>query len=192
MRDCTAFGGMLMLALVTTAVAFYLVLRKQYHALVFLLSAVVGAAVLSMLLKGMFQRERPDILVHRSHTMTTSFPSGHAMLSAAVWLTLGVLLSRLERSRYVKAYFILLGVFISFLVGISRVWLGVHWPSDVLAGWMAGTFWALFCWFVLRYLQQHGQVEPPTAAVDAPDDEPTPPATRPGPEPAKPTVTQAV
>lgn len=162
MRDCTAFGGMLTLTLVTVAVGIFLLLRRQYHALTFLLSAVIGAAILSLSLKGFFHRDRPTILEHRSHTMTSSFPSGHAMLSAAVWLTLGVMLARLEKSPWLKAYFIGVGLFISFLVGISRVWLGVHWPTDILAGWTAGTIWAVLCYFFIRYLQGRGQVESPT------------------------------
>lgn len=169
MRDCTAFGGTLVLALVTIAIGIFLIIRKQYHALTFLLTAVVGATILSLSLKGFFHRDRPTILEHRSHTMTSSFPSGHAMISAAVWLTLAVMLSRLEKSPFMKGYFICVGAFISLLAGVSRVWLGVHWPTDVLAGWMAGSIWAVLCYFFIRFLQARGKVEPPTVPVDAPE-----------------------
>ena len=162
MRDCTAFGGTYVLLLVTVAVGGFLFIRGERRALAFLMMAVVGAIVLSLALKGIFHRDRPQILEHRSYTVTTSFPSGHSMLSAAVWLTLGVMLARLERSRYLKAYFIGVAIFISFLTGVSRVFLGVHWPSDVLAGWMAGTVWAMVCLFVMRYFQRCGHIEPPT------------------------------
>lgn len=172
MRDCTAFGGVLILVLVSLAVSVYLILRRQYHALTFLLTAVIGATILSLSLKGFFHRDRPTILEHRSHTMTSSFPSGHAMLSAAVWLTLGVMLSRLEKSPWMKAYFIAIGLFISFLVGVSRVWLGVHWPTDVLAGWTAGSIWAVLCYFFIRYLQSRGKVEPPTETPPVPTSTP--------------------
>lgn len=171
MRDCTALGGMLVLTLVTLAVGVFLSLRRQYHALVFLLSAVCGATLLSLGLKEFFDRDRPTILEHRSHTMTSSFPSGHAMLSAAVWLTLGVMLARLDKSPFMKAYFICVGLFISFLAGISRVWLGVHWPTDVLAGWMAGSMWAVLCYFFMRFLQLRGKVEPAGDTVPAQEGE---------------------
>ena len=163
MRDCTAFGGSYVLSLVTLAVGGFLWLRGERRALAFLLTAVAGALILSLALKGIFHRDRPHILEHRSYTVTTSFPSGHSMLSAAVWLTLGVMLARLETSRYLKAYFILIAIGISFLTGVSRVFLGVHWPSDVLAGWMAGTVWAMTCLFVMRHFQHRGKIEPPTS-----------------------------
>jgi undecaprenyl-diphosphatase len=168
MRDCTAFGGTFVLSMVTIAVGVFLIIRKQYHALVFVLMAVVGATILSLSLKGFFHRDRPMILEHRSHTMTSSFPSGHAMLSAAVWLTLAVLLSRLDKSPFMKGYFIAVGLFISFMTGVSRVWLGVHWPTDVLAGWMAGSIWAVLCFFFIRYLQSRGKVEPPSETMAVP------------------------
>jgi undecaprenyl-diphosphatase len=159
MRDCTAFGGVFVLTLTTLAVGVYFGAKRLWHALAFLMTSVIGAFILSMCLKRLFNRPRPDIIEHGSYTYTTSFPSGHAMLSAAVWLTLGVLLARLEKSPWLKAYFILLGLFISFMAGISRVWLGVHWPTDVLAGWAGGTVWAIACWFLARYLQHRGTME---------------------------------
>ena len=159
MRDCTAFGGIFVLSLTTFAVGVYFGAKRLWSALVFLLVSVVGAWALSMGLKHIFNRPRPQIIEHGSYTFTTSFPSGHAMLSAAVWLTLAVMLARLEKSYYLKAYFVLLGLFVSGMVGISRVWLGVHWPTDVLAGWALGTVWAIACWFLARYLQQRGKIE---------------------------------
>ena len=162
MRDLTAFGGMVVLAGVTLAASAYLLVRRKYHAAIAMLIAIVGGIALSLTLKGFFNRARPDIIPHGSYTMTTSFPSGHAMLSAVVWLTLATMLGRLEKSPWLKAYFILLGLFVSFLVGVSRVWLGVHWPTDVLAGWAAGCVWATGVWFVTRTLQRRGQVEQPS------------------------------
>lgn len=163
MRDCTAFGGIYVLALITLAVGGFLWLRRERRAMTFLFVAVGGALALSLALKGIFNRPRPTIIPHESYTVTTSFPSGHSMLSAAVWLTLGVMLSRLEKSRWLKAYFISIAIGISVLTGLSRVYLGVHWPSDVLAGWMAGTVWAMVCFFALRHFQRLGKVEPEAA-----------------------------
>lgn len=169
MRDFTAFGGSVVLTLVTGAAALYLLIRRKTHAAIAMLVAIVGGLVLSLSLKGFFQRDRPDIIPHGSHTITSSFPSGHAMLSAVVWLTLATMLARLEKSQWLKAYFICLGLFISFLTGISRVWLGVHWPTDVLAGWSAGLVWATVCWFGTRFLQRRGTVEPPSNAATGND-----------------------
>jgi undecaprenyl-diphosphatase len=90
---------------------------------------------------------------------TASFPSGHATLSAATYLTLGVLLARLELRRRAKLYFLGLAVILTALVGASRVYLGVHWPTDVLAGWSVGAAWAMGVWLVALWLQRRGKVE---------------------------------
>jgi undecaprenyl-diphosphatase len=94
-----------------------------------------------------------------SRFSTASFPSGHAMLSAVIYLTLGALLSRVEAPRRVKIYVLTVAVILTFLVGLSRIYLGVHWPTDVLAGWCAGSAWAVLCWRVALASQRAGEVE---------------------------------
>src|SRR5205085_9940078 len=106
-----------------------------------------------------FDRPRPSVVPHLSHVMTSSFPSGHSLLSAVVYLTLGSLLARLVGPPRLKLYFLGVAVLLSFLVGLSRVYLGVHYPTDVLAGWAAGLTWAVLCWLLARYLQHRGAVE---------------------------------
>lgn len=160
-RDMTALGGIAVLSLVTCAVGGYLILEKKYHALILLIAATVGALALSFGLKELIDRPRPNLVDHRSHVMTASFPSGHSMLSAAVYLTLGALLARLTKNWLLRCYFIALAILLTALVGVSRVYLGVHWPTDVLAGWTAGLAWAILCWAVARYLQTRGKVEQP-------------------------------
>jgi len=93
------------------------------------------------------------VVPHLREVSTPSFPSGHAMLSAIVYLTLGIFLMQIVRGRVTKLYCLLWALFLTFLVGISRIYLGVHYPTDVLAGWMAGLVWASICWVVAHYLR---------------------------------------
>ena len=158
-RDFTALGGVAVMVLVTFAVAGYLLLRRLYGAMWLVLVATGGGLVLSSVLKHFIARDRPTLVEHRSVVYTSSFPSGHSMLSAVVYLTLGSLLARIMPSRVLKVYFLFLAMALTFLVGVSRVYLGVHWPTDVLAGWCGGLVWALVCWLVARELQRRGKVE---------------------------------
>src|SRR5690606_34414750 len=112
--------------------------------------AVGGGQVLSSLLKLGIDRPRPDLVSHLMHVQTLSFPSGHAMMSAVTYLTLGALLAGMAPRMAIRAYVLSLAVLVTLLVGVSRIYLGVHWPSDVLAGWCAGFAWAMLCWLVAR------------------------------------------
>jgi len=159
-RDVTAVGSVTVLAVVTMACTGYLLLRKQYHVLAFLLAAIVGSPILSLLLKGLFGRPRPEFASPATHVTTSSFPSSHSMLSAVVYLTLGALLARTTTQFRYKLYFIATALMITVLVGISRIYLGVHYPTDVLAGWSFGLIWALLCWLIARFLRNRGTTEP--------------------------------
>ncbi len=153
-RDITALGGNAVLILLTLAVLIFLLMSdKSYLALVVLV-ATLGALGASSLLKKSIDRDRPDLVPHRTVIYTASFPSGHSMLSASTYLTLGALLAATQRRKRIKIFILLFCTFITLLVGISRVYLGVHWPSDVLAGWTAGAAWALACWLLARGLQR--------------------------------------
>jgi undecaprenyl-diphosphatase len=160
MRDLTALGSWPVLVLFVLAVAGSLLVRRQYHALALLLVATIGGILLNDLLKEAFARPRPPSALHLTEVRSLSFPSGHAMESATIYLMLAALMARLVVLRVLKLYFIGLAFFLTFVVGLSRVYLGVHYPSDVLAGWTAGLAWALLCWTLARYLQQRGAVEP--------------------------------
>jgi undecaprenyl-diphosphatase len=147
--------------MVLAAVGYLLMARKRAAA-VLVLGAVVGGQFLSTALKSIFERARPDLVPDAPTVFTASFPSGHAMLSAVTYLTLGVLLARVEAGRRLRIYVLSLAVFLTVSIGVTRVFLGVHWPTDVLAGWCVGTAWATLCWFVAMRLQQRGQVEQPS------------------------------
>jgi undecaprenyl-diphosphatase len=157
-RDITGLGGVAILFLVTFSVAGYLLMARKYHAMWLVLIATGGGLLASTVLKRIFDRPRPEV-DHYSFVYTSSFPSGHSMLSAVVYLTLGSLLARLVPKRHVKIYVICVALLVTFMVGLSRVYMGVHYPTDVLAGWTAGLVWAMLCWLVARYLQQRGAVE---------------------------------
>lgn len=158
-RDFTALGGIGVLVLLTVSVSVYLMLDGKKHAALLVLLAVGGAWGGSHLLKQGFQRPRPDLVPHGSYVYTTSFPSGHSMMSAATYLTLGALLARTHSRRRLKIFLLAFAALLTLVVGFSRVYLGVHWPTDVLAGWTAGGVWALLIWLLARWLQHRGSVE---------------------------------
>jgi undecaprenyl-diphosphatase len=153
-EDLTALGSPTVLGLTVLAVTGYLFLHGLYRNGLFIFLASVGGWVLNWLLKAAFARTRPDIVPHLREVMSSSFPSGHALTSAAVYLTLGALLMRIAEGRLAKYYCIAMAMLLAFLVGSSRVLLGVHYPTDVVAGWLIGMTWALFCWIVERTLER--------------------------------------
>lgn len=158
-RDLTALGGIAALSLVTAGVSGYLLISQKYHVLALLLAATLGGLLLSTLLKERFDRRRPDVVPHQSLVMTSSFPSGHSLNSAVVYLTLGSMLAGLSRQWRLKLYFFGVALLLTFLTGVSRVFMGVHYPTDVLAGWFAGLAWATLCSMVARWMRRRGMVE---------------------------------
>jgi undecaprenyl-diphosphatase len=152
--DLTALGGAAVLCLVVLAVTGYLLINGLYRTAAFVFVASSGGWFLNWALKHTFDRARPDIVPHLHEVNSSSFPSGHAMTSAAVYLTLGTLLMRLAKGRLAKFYCIAVAMMATLLVGSTRVFLGVHYPTDVLAGWLLGLSWALLCWLVERALER--------------------------------------
>ena len=160
MRDLTALGGVTVLTLISLSVMIFLILHRQRASALFLAAAILGGQGLSHLAKSGFSRPRPDLVPHGVDVVTASFPSGHSMMAAVTYLTLAVMLARTERHMRVRAFYIAVAALLTVLVGVSRVYLGVHWPSDVLAGWTLGAAWALGVWLVARWMARRGQIEP--------------------------------
>ena len=158
MRDITSLGSSSVLVLIVAAVIVYLLLIRKAGPALFILVAVAGGQALSSLLKAGVDRPRPDLVSHLANETSLSFPSGHAMVSAVTYLTLGSLAARFLPGRTTKIFVLCLAVLTTLLVGVSRVYLGVHWPSDVLAGWCAGFAWAMLCWLAARLLQRRHAV----------------------------------
>lgn len=157
MREVTALGSIPVLGLLTLMALGYLVLNRRWRAVGLLLLSLPGGLLVNTVLKLGFGRPRPELVPQLMDVQTASFPSGHAMLSVIGFLTLGALLATgMERRRH-RAYILTMAVLLALLVGGSRVWLGVHWPTDVLAGWCLGAAWAMGCWLALRQWQWHGQ-----------------------------------
>jgi undecaprenyl-diphosphatase len=150
MRDVTGLGGFTVVTLVTVvATLAFLMHGRRRHALV-LAGTVLLAEISSDVAKAFYNRPRPDLVPHGAYVYSASFPSGHSTLSAATFLTLAVLIASLEPNRGTKAMVFVLAFALVLAIGFSRVYLGVHWPSDVLAGWSLGGAWALGAWTVLR------------------------------------------
>jgi undecaprenyl-diphosphatase len=152
-RDLTALGGVGVLTLVIAASVLFLFMAGQARMARMVLVATTGGIAITQLLKAVFDRARPDLLLHETHAYTSSFPSGHSAMSAITYLTLGALVARGLPTRTLKAYVMLVSAVVTLLVGFSRVYLGVHWPSDVLGGWSLGAGWSLLCWAGAEWLE---------------------------------------
>jgi undecaprenyl-diphosphatase len=159
-RDLTSLGSVVVLMTITIAVAGFLFLDRKPGVAWLTLIAVVGGLGLNNLLKIAFARPRPDVITSTARVFTTSFPSGHATLSAITYLTIGALLARTYPSFALSLCFMSLATVLTALVGMSRIYLGVHHPTDVLAGWCIGAAWAIGCWAVMAWFQTGGHVEP--------------------------------
>ena len=159
-RDLTALGGTVVITGATVLAAGFFLMRRSLGSMTYLLVAAGGGIALSSIGKEVFDRPRPDLVPHGSLVYTASFPSGHSMMAAVAYLTIGVLIARVLPQRRQKAYVLAIAVILTVLVGISRVYLGVHWPTDVAAGWLAGAAWAVLCVLVARLLSRRGHVEP--------------------------------
>jgi len=168
MRDFTSLGSHAVLGLIGAVAFAYLLMMGKRLSAAMLVVSFAGGMVLNGLLKLGFARPRPDLVAHLVEVHTASFPSGHAMLSAVCYLTLGALLAGVAQQRRFKAYILGVAVGLTVLVGFSRVYLGVHWPTDVLGGWCLGAAWAMACWLGVRGIvlrqNRRGATQPPSGS----------------------------
>jgi undecaprenyl-diphosphatase len=160
-RDVTVLGGNTVLTLAGVLVVGFLLTVRAFGAAAFVTVSLVGGSFLGVLLKDLYDRPRPDLVAHVVAVATPSFPSGYAMQSAIVWLTLGALLSRAVPVRAARLYVLGAACALTLAVGSSRVYLGVHWPTDVLAGWCVGSAWAMGCWLLAALMRRRPGVRRP-------------------------------
>jgi undecaprenyl-diphosphatase len=159
MVEITVVGGTTVLTLVTAFAAFYLLARRKWALALFVAGTIGTGAIVNAILKSFFLRDRPDLVPHLVEVSSASFPSGHAMNSAMVYLTLAALLVTAERSWRVRIFLMSAALFVTLAVGFSRIYLGVHWPTDVLAGWSVGASWAVVSALVAQRLQRTRHIE---------------------------------
>jgi undecaprenyl-diphosphatase len=160
-RDITALGSVAVLMLIVALVLGLLVLLRRWRASMLIFFATTTGVGVAELIKTFAGRARPQVVPHLMEATSKSFPSGHSMMSSVVYLTLGVLLGQTMARRREKIYLIVAAMFLTIIVGLSRIYLGVHYPSDVLAGWAAGVAWALLFWAIAWALQRRGRLHGP-------------------------------
>lgn len=158
----TELGGTPILTLATVILAGWFAVRREWRFLAILLAAVLGETLLSSALKDLFDRPRPDVVPHLVHVSSKSFPSGHAASAAAIFLTFAALIAARLKARPARVYVFAAAGALAFLVGASRVYLGVHYPTDIIAGWSLGAGWAAIVWTAARRLARQAALARPS------------------------------
>lgn len=159
MTDISALGGTSLTVIIVAIIGGFFCLINKYRALIYLLVSVCGGAFVMQMMKGFFNRPRPTEVPHLQEITETSFPSGHSMVAAIVYLTLAAILAKTTKSHKLKAYYLAVALSLALLIGLSRIYLGVHYPSDVIAGWLAGAVWASLTYLIGDWLEKRGQIE---------------------------------
>ncbi len=155
--EITFLGTGVIVLMIVAISGMFLWLTKHKHSALLLMVSTAGAVLLNGLLKAGFDRPRPQIFEWGQHTVSSSFPSGHAMSAAAVYMTVAYLAARLQRRRISRALTLLAAVIIIVLIAASRLYLGVHYPTDVGAGVVIGIAWAALCMAMLETTLLYGR-----------------------------------
>lgn len=142
MRDISALGGVTVVVLITILTSGFLIIKREYGSLKVILLAVIAGGIFELLLKEIFARPRPQIVSHLVTVDSLSYPSGHSVMSVIIYLSLITIIFGLNINKKIKIYFLYSAIFLILLIGISRIYLGVHYPSDVLGGWALGLAWS--------------------------------------------------
>ncbi|TDR45801.1 undecaprenyl-diphosphatase [Tahibacter aquaticus] len=143
MRDMTGLGGIGVVIGGSALLAGYLWLQRRRMDVLILAGSVAGAQIVSAVSKLLVSRPRPDLVSHEAEIYSASFPSGHTLMATVTWVTFAMLLAADFQDRRVRDYLLLVAWIVAIAVGCSRIYLGVHWPSDVLAGWAIGALWMI-------------------------------------------------
>ncbi len=151
--DLSALGGFTLQWLLGGASLLFLLQIGRRAEAAWLAGSTAGASLLNAGLKSILHRPRPELVPHLAAVSNASFPSGHAMISAAIYLTIAAMLSETQPKRSARIFLMAFAGLLVLLIGCSRIYLGVHWPSDVLAGWCLGSVWALVVFAVNRTLR---------------------------------------
>src|SRR5689334_3702817 len=141
MIEITALGTGTVLLMIVCVAALFLTLTKHKYSALLLLVATGGGLLLDMVLKLQFNRPRPHVFIWGTQAFGSSFPSGHAMGATVTYSTVAYLAARLHRRSWARWLTMLMALVVIFLIGVSRMYLGVHYPSDVLAGAIMGLAW---------------------------------------------------
>ena len=157
--DLTSLGSPAVLVLVVLAVVGFLLLQGRRRTALAVALTCFSGEIVDAVMKHAFNRPRPTVVPALREVWSTSFPSGHAMESAIVYLTLGAMLMRVANRRVTKFYCLAVAMLLTAIVGISRVWLGVHYPTDVLGGWLIGFVWASICWLATERVEARAGID---------------------------------
>ena len=152
----SALGSSAVIMLIVSIASVFFALAGRWRYAILMIACSAGAAIRMSLLKLLYDRPRPIVVTQLDPTGGLSFPSGHSMVAAAVYLTLGVLIARALPTRRLRVFAVATGAFLTMIIGVSRLYLGVHYPTDVLAGWTAGAAWALVCGVGVQALGRRG------------------------------------
>ncbi len=155
MREITILGNSNSVTVITFLIAVYIFVRKEFGLSGIILAAVISSSLIDLFLKWYFARSRPEIVPHLVTAYYYSFPSGHAFISAVLYPAVAILFIRITDKKILKTYISAIAIILVLLIGFSRIYLGVHYPSDVLAGWLIGLCWSSWLWILSKKLTKY-------------------------------------
>ncbi len=168
MIEITSLGTGSVVMMIVGIAALFLALTRHRYSAALLLASTAGGGLLNLILKNFFGRPRPHVFEWGTNALSSSFPSGHAMSATVVYVTVGYLAARLEKNRWARAMTLTVAGAIVVVISASRVYLGVHYPSDVAAGIIIGIGWAAFCMATLEGIQRLAQRSTRIARIEEP------------------------